>query len=46
MNISDTEKEKLKEMAAEDGIDIDDMYVEDEPFDPGDSAVSAWNRVA
>lgn len=46
MNISDTEKEKLKEMAAEDGIDIDDMYVEDEPFDPGDSAVSAWNRFA
>jgi hypothetical protein len=45
MNISDTEKAKLKEMAAEDGIDIDDMYVEDEPFDPGDSAVSAWNRL-
>lgn len=44
MNMSEAEQNKLKEMLSEDGIDFEDMFVEDEPFDSGDDAVTLWNR--
>lgn len=46
LNLSDAERTKLKEMLAEDGTDLNDMFVEDEPFDSGDTAVAGWNRFA
>ena len=46
MNVSDREKEQMKEMLAEDGVDLDDMFTPEEDFDPGDDAVDSWNRCA
>ena len=46
MNISDAEKGKLKDMLEEDGLDLEDMFVQEEPFDDGEDAIIRWNSVA
>jgi len=44
-NLSPEEKVKLKEMLEEDGLPVDDLYTEDEPYDYGDDAVDNWNSL-